>query len=205
MPPCIVALIQQSKNAAGEPNGSISTNDPRFPFLEYPFRNTQASFSENSIFFKLFSVADSFAIFRAVGFRSLILTVSIFNSFATRNPLAPTPDNPSKKIFGPSNFFKNAAYAIIEISLLFLAFKLINAGFDVSLVARGEQLDAMRNKGLTLIEDEKQITCFPKCTDSIETLGKMDFIFITLKAYSIPGMTKDIAKMFKNKRDSFNS
>ena len=74
-------------------------------------------------------MADSFAIFRAVGFRSLILTVSIFNSFATRNPLAPTPDNASKKIFGPSNFFKNAAYAIIEKSLFVLAFGLKNAGF----------------------------------------------------------------------------
>ena len=78
----------------------------------------------------------------------------------------------------------------------YLGVKLINAGFDVSLVARGEHLDAMRNTGLTLIEDKKKITCFPKCTDSIEELGKMDFIFITLKAYSIPIIVKDIVKMF---------
>ena len=30
----------------------------------------------------------------------------------------------------------------------------------------------------------------------MEELGKMDFIFITLKAYSIPGVVKEIAKMF---------
>jgi len=34
-----------------------------------------------------------------------------------------------KKIFGPSNFFKNAAYAIIEKSLFVLALGLKNAGF----------------------------------------------------------------------------
>ena len=79
----------------------------------------------------------------------------------------------------------------------YLGVKLIKAGFDVSLVARGAHLEAMRKKGLTLIEDEKEISCFPKCTDSMEKLSKMDFIFITLKAYSIPGMVKEIVKMFK--------
>ena len=74
----------------------------------------------------------------------------------------------------------------------YLGAKLTNAGFDVSLVARGAHLEAMRNTGLTLIEGEKKITCFPKCTDSIEELDKMDFIFITLKAYSIPIIINDI-------------
>ena len=79
----------------------------------------------------------------------------------------------------------------------YLGVKLIKAGFDVSLVARGAHLEAMSKNGLTLIEDEKEISCFPKCTDSMEKLSKMDFIFITLKAYSIPGMVKEIVKMFK--------
>ena len=79
----------------------------------------------------------------------------------------------------------------------YLGVKLIKAGFDVSLVARGTHLEAMSKNGLTLIEDEKEISCFPKCTDSMEKLSKMDFIFITLKAYSIPGMVKEIVKMFK--------
>ena len=79
----------------------------------------------------------------------------------------------------------------------YLGVKLIKAGFDVSLVARGAHLEAMSKNGLTLIEDEKEISCFPKCTDSMEKLSKMDFIFITLKAYSIPGMVKEIIKMFK--------
>ncbi len=78
----------------------------------------------------------------------------------------------------------------------YLGVKLINAGLDVSLVARGAHLEAMKKTGLTIIENEKEITCKPKCSDSMEELGEMDFIFITLKAYSIPGVVKEIAKMF---------
>ena len=80
----------------------------------------------------------------------------------------------------------------------YLGVKLINAGLDVSLVARGAHLEAMKKTGLTIIENEKEITCKPKCSDSMEELGKMDFIFITLKAYSIPGVVKEIAKMFND-------
>ena len=49
---------------------------------------------------------------------------------------------------------------------------------------------------ISIIENEKEIACFPKCSENMEELGKMDFIFITLKAYSIPGVVKEIAKMF---------
>ena len=80
----------------------------------------------------------------------------------------------------------------------YLGFKLINAGFDVSLVARGAHLKAMKNKGLTIIENDKEISCFPKCSESMSDLGKMDYIFITLKAYSIPGLVYEISTMFKD-------
>ena len=79
----------------------------------------------------------------------------------------------------------------------YLGFKLINAGFDVSLVARGAHLKAMKNKGLSIIENNKELSCFPKCSESMSDLGKMDYIFITLKAYSIPGLVNEISTMFK--------
>ena len=82
----------------------------------------------------------------------------------------------------------------------YLGVKLINAGFDVSLVARGNHLEAMQKKGLTVIENEKEIRCIPKCSDSMEALGKMDFVFITLKTYSIPGVVKKISKLFHAQR-----
>ena len=78
----------------------------------------------------------------------------------------------------------------------YLGVKLIKAGLDVSLVARGAHLKAMKKTGLTIIENEKETVCFPKCSETMEELGKMDFIFIALKAYSITGMAKEIAKLF---------
>jgi len=78
----------------------------------------------------------------------------------------------------------------------YLGAKLIDAGLDVSLVARGLHLEAIKKNGLTIIEKDKKIICHPKCSDSFDQLGKMDFIFITLKAYSITGMAKAITKMF---------
>jgi len=79
----------------------------------------------------------------------------------------------------------------------YLGFKLINAGFDVSLVARGTHLKAMKHSGLTVIENDKEISCFPKCSESMSDLGKMDYIFITLKTYSITGLVNEISTMFK--------
>ncbi len=78
----------------------------------------------------------------------------------------------------------------------YLGAKLINAGLDVTLVARGLHLEEIKKNGLTIIEKDKKIICHPKCSDSFEHLGKMDFIFITLKAYSISEIAKEIAKMF---------
>jgi len=43
----------------------------------------------------------------------------------------------------------------------YLGVKLIKAGLDVSLVARGAHLEAMKKKGLTIIENEKETVCFP--------------------------------------------
>ena len=40
----------------------------------------------------------------------------------------------------------------------YLGFKLINAGFDVSLVARGTHLKAMKHSGLTVIENDKEFS-----------------------------------------------
>ena len=64
----------------------------------------------------------------AEGLRSLIIIFSTSNSFPTRNPLAPNPERPSKKIFGPWNLLRKAEYAIIEKSLFSFAFGLKNAG-----------------------------------------------------------------------------
>ena len=93
--------MAQSMYFDGDPNGSMSTIDARSFILECELRNLHVSFSEISKFSKLFIFADFNAISSALGLTSFTITYSTsFISFATLNPLAPNPDNPSKKIFG---------------------------------------------------------------------------------------------------------
>jgi 2-dehydropantoate 2-reductase len=68
----------------------------------------------------------------------------------------------------------------------FLGARLARTGVDVSFVARGPHLDAMRRNGLTLIEDDKRSTIEVTASDNPDDLGPRDYVIITLKAYSVP-------------------
>ncbi|MCK1383037.1 2-dehydropantoate 2-reductase [Bradyrhizobium sp. 21] len=70
----------------------------------------------------------------------------------------------------------------------YLGVQLARAGADVSLVARGAHLAAMRERGLTLRAGEEAHTVHPRCTDDPAELGVQDYIIITLKAHSITGV-----------------
>lgn len=70
----------------------------------------------------------------------------------------------------------------------YLGLQLARAGADVSLVARGAHLAAMRERGLTLLAGEEQHTVHPRCTDNAAELGVQDYVIVTLKAHSITGV-----------------
>ena len=63
---------------------------------------------------------------------------------------------------------------------------LIKGGADVSLICRGEHLKAIQNKGLLMQskETKEEYFCKPKASDDPGSLGKQDFIIVTLKAHS---------------------
>jgi 2-dehydropantoate 2-reductase len=66
-----------------------------------------------------------------------------------------------------------------------LGARLAAAGADVSLVARGPHLAAMRDRGLELRADGKTIVTRPRVSDDAASLGRQDYVFITLKAHSV--------------------
>lgn len=71
---------------------------------------------------------------------------------------------------------------------------LARAGFEVTLIARGRHLDAMRAAGVRVIEaDGSSFTARPVCTDRLEAIGQADTIFVTLKAHSLPAMAPALA------------
>ena len=70
----------------------------------------------------------------------------------------------------------------------YLGAKLASGGVDVSLVARGPHLAAMREKGLTLIEDGQSTTRQVRVAENASELGAQDYVIVTLKAHSVPGV-----------------
>ena len=63
---------------------------------------------------------------------------------------------------------------------------LANAGQDVTLIARGRHLEAMRERGVRVLEpDGSEIVARPDCTDRLEAAGEADVTFVTLKAHGL--------------------
>lgn len=65
---------------------------------------------------------------------------------------------------------------------------LSHKGYDVSLIARGAHLEAMRANGLKLITDEQEIVTHPRVTDDPSTLGPQDYVVVSLKSHQAPGV-----------------
>ncbi len=71
----------------------------------------------------------------------------------------------------------------------YVAAKLAQTDVDVSVVARGPHLDAIQEKGLTLLEDGENPKTVPiRASDNAADLGPQDYVFITLKAHSVPAV-----------------
>ncbi len=69
----------------------------------------------------------------------------------------------------------------------YMGAKLAQAGADVSLVARGAHLAAIKDKGLTLIEESKEpVTAKVRASADPAELGEQDYVIVTLKAHSVP-------------------
>ncbi len=70
----------------------------------------------------------------------------------------------------------------------YLGAQLAGTHADVSLVARGPHLQAMQQRGLTLLSGAERKTVAVHCTDDPRTLGPQDYVIVTLKAHSTAGI-----------------
>lgn len=69
----------------------------------------------------------------------------------------------------------------------YMAVKLVQAGVDVSIVARGPHLAAIQSRGLTLIEEGADpVTVQVRASANAADLGVQDYVIVTLKAHSVP-------------------
>jgi 2-dehydropantoate 2-reductase len=76
-----------------------------------------------------------------------------------------------------------------------VAAMLARSGVDVSLVARGPHLAAMREKGLTLITEDDRFTVRPRCSEDGHELGPQDYLILALKAHSVPPIVDRLAPL----------
>jgi 2-dehydropantoate 2-reductase len=77
----------------------------------------------------------------------------------------------------------------------FLGVRFAQAGADVSLVARGAHLAAMRADGIRLQIEGTEEVAHVRCTDDPATLGPQDYVVIALKAHQISGAAGGIATL----------
>jgi 2-dehydropantoate 2-reductase len=69
----------------------------------------------------------------------------------------------------------------------YMAVKLVQAGVDVSIVARGAHLAAIQSRGLTLVEEGADPVTVPvRASANAADLGVQDYVIVTLKAHSVP-------------------
>ena len=78
----------------------------------------------------------------------------------------------------------------------FLGARLAEAGYDVSLVARGAHMAAIQANGLTLRSDGVENVFRIPCTDEPQTLGPQDYVIVTLKAHSVPTVAATMRVLF---------
>ena len=80
-----------------------------------------------------------------------------------------------------------------------LGLQLELAGEDVTLVARGPHLAAMQKNGLKLLIDGEERIANPRCIEDPAEAGPQDYVIVTLKAPSLPGVVGKIQPLLGDK------
>ena len=72
----------------------------------------------------------------------------------------------------------------------YLGVQLALCGEDVTLIARGPHLEAMQANGVKLLIGEEERVARPRCIENPADAGPQDYVIITLKAHSLPGIVE---------------
>jgi 2-dehydropantoate 2-reductase len=81
----------------------------------------------------------------------------------------------------------------------YLAVRLAHAGRNVAIVARGEQLAAIRKAGLTLEAPDETITAEVEASDDAAALGPADIVLVTLKTTANAAVPTAIAPLLHDR------
>jgi 2-dehydropantoate 2-reductase len=101
-------------------------------------------------------------------------------------------EDAGKRVFNviEANIMKICVFGAGAIGAL-MGVQLARAGADVSFVARGPHLAAMRENGVRILgNDGEEVSAKVRCTSDPSELGVQDYVLITLKAHSVPGVVE---------------
>lgn len=89
-------------------------------------------------------------------------------------------------------------FAIIGAGAIgaYVGASLTKAGADVTLVARGQHLQALQEHGVTVQSERGDFHVKPAATGRCDALGVVDCVVIALKAHQIAGMVEAMAPLF---------
>ena len=77
----------------------------------------------------------------------------------------------------------------------FLGAKLALAGEDVYLIARGPHLKAMQANGVRVRSPEGNFEAHPTATHDYESIGPVEYVFLTIKAHSLTAIAPSLAPL----------
>ena len=73
--------------------------------------------------------------------------------------------------------------------------RLALTGHEISMIARGAHLDAMRASGLTLFSRGEEHRVTPLCTDDPAEAGEQDVVVLAMKAHTLPAAAPGFAPL----------
>jgi 2-dehydropantoate 2-reductase len=90
--------------------------------------------------------------------------------------------------------------AIIGVGAIggFVGTRLALAGEDVTFIARGENLEALRNRGIRLVMADGSEQSAPKvtATDDYAAAGAQDVVILAMKAHQVQAVVFEVPKLF---------
>jgi 2-dehydropantoate 2-reductase len=75
----------------------------------------------------------------------------------------------------------------------YIGARMANAGFDVTLVARGPHLRAMQEHGVQVKSSEGDFLARPAIAGSLQEVGLVDVVFLGVKAHGLPQLAPQLA------------
>lgn len=77
-----------------------------------------------------------------------------------------------------------------------LAARLAHVGEEVSVIARGPHLAAIKAEGLRLIEEGQEIVAKVKASNNIADVGEQDLVILGVKAHQVAAVVRDLPAIY---------